>query len=340
MAACAELDLDRTYAESDQRIPLPSKAELEAILARMGKHDPRDELNCGACGYDTCREHAIAIYKGLAESEMCLPYSIDELKRTVKELNDSHHQLAQSHHDLEETQAALMHSEKLASMGQLAAGIAHELNNPLGVVLMYAHLLQEDETAPPDLRADLQLIAEEADRCKKIVAGLLHFARQNKVVRQPADLAALVEKALKATTVPDNVAVRVDRDGLGDPVAAIDGDQVLQILINFLSNACSAMEETGGTLTVTLTGDAEQVRLRVADTGCGIAEEHRDRIFDPFFTTKQIGVGTGLGLAVTYGIVKMHNGDIQVESNADPARGPTGAAFTVTLPRKGGAKPS
>ncbi|MFW5857020.1 MAG: ATP-binding protein, partial [Planctomycetota bacterium] len=340
MAAYAELDLDRTYAESDQRIPLPSKAELEAILARMGKHDPKDELNCGACGYDTCREHAIAVYKGLAESEMCLPYSIDELKRTVKELNDSHHQLAQSHHDLEETQAALMHSEKLASMGQLAAGIAHELNNPLGVVLMYAHLLQEDEAAPPDLRADLQLIAEEADRCKKIVAGLLHFARQNKVVRQPVDLAALVEKALKATTVPDSVAVRVDRAALGDPVAEIDGDQVLQILINFLSNACSAMEETGGTLTVTLSGDAERVRLCVADTGCGIAEEHRGRIFDPFFTTKQIGVGTGLGLAVTYGIVKMHNGDIQVESNADPARGPTGAAFTVTLPRKGGAKPS
>jgi C4-dicarboxylate-specific signal transduction histidine kinase len=325
MAKFADLDLRRSFVAHDQRIPVPSAAEVREILIRLGKEMPKDELNCGACGYDTCREHAIAIYKGLAESEMCLPYAIDELRRTVEEL-------ARSHDDLQSTQEALMHSEKLASMGQLAAGIAHELNNPLGVVLMYAHLLQDDTQAEPALREDLSLIASEADRCKKIVAGLLNFARQNKVVRQPVNLRELVERALRTCTVPAGVAVE-RRDEMADPTAEVDGDQVLQMLTNFISNACAAMED-GGTLTLGLDDDPERVILSVGDTGTGIAEENRQRIFDPFFTTKQIGAGTGLGLAVTYGIVKMHSGDIRVESNEDPACGPTGTTFTVTLPRR------
>ncbi|MCP4640916.1 MAG: 4Fe-4S dicluster domain-containing protein [bacterium] len=134
MTQFAELDLSREYTPDDQRIPAPSIAQLHEILARLGKHDPADELNCGACGYDTCQEHAIAIHKGLAENEMCMPHTIDQLRTTMRDL-------AVSNDQLQETREALVQSEKLASMGQLAAGIAHELNNPLGVVLMYAHLL-------------------------------------------------------------------------------------------------------------------------------------------------------------------------------------------------------
>jgi signal transduction histidine kinase len=109
---------------------------------------------------------------------------------------------------------------------------------------------------------------------------------------------------------------------------------MIQVLTNLISNAIAAMTD-GGSLTVRTTGDEETVLISVRDTGCGIPEENRKKIFEPFFTTKQIGKGTGLGLAVTYGIIKMHRGDIRVESNCDPASGPTGTTFTIELPRKG-----
>ncbi|MFW6061516.1 MAG: ATP-binding protein, partial [Planctomycetota bacterium] len=295
------------------------------ILARLGKFSPDDELNCGACGYDTCREHAVAMYKGLAEHEMCLPYTIDQLKRTLKELEVSNEQLASA-------QEALVQSEKLASMGQLAAGIAHEVNNPLGVVLMYAHLLLEEAGGDAKFGEDLKMIAEQADRCKTIVAGLLNFARQNKVSRQPTDVTELVQRSLRSLHSTDGIDIQVD-NRMDDPVAQLDGEQLTQVLTNLLSNAVAAMPG-GGTLTVRTEDDADSVRLIVQDTGTGISEENLSKIFEPFFTTKQIGKGTGLGLAVTYGVVKMHRGDIQVNSNADPAQGPTGTTFTVTLPRQ------
>jgi len=322
----AETDLTRRFSTDDQRIGDPSNDVLADIMERMGKFRPEDELNCGACGYETCHEHAVAIYKGLAESEMCLPYSIDELRRTVAELEVSNEQLAS-------TQSALMQSEKLASMGQLAAGIAHEVNNPLGIVLMYAHLLLEDCAPDNPVRDDLQMIAEQANRCKKIVAGLLHFARQNKLVREPTDLAKLIDRGLAAIATPANVRVDIHHD-VRDPQAEIDRDQILQVLTNLVTNAVDAMPE-GGTLTLRTADTDDAVRLEVADTGSGIREEDRARIFDPFFTTKQIGRGTGLGLAVTYGIIKMHSGTITVESSADPGQGPTGTTFRVELPRRG-----
>jgi signal transduction histidine kinase/Fe-S-cluster-containing hydrogenase component 2 len=325
LIALDDLDLTRTYSSADQRLAVPFEEEIRQIMARIGKFSPADELNCGACGYDTCRDHAIAIFKGLAETEMCLPYTIDQLRNTVGELADSHKELAN-------TQEALMQSEKLASMGQLAAGIAHEVNNPLGVVLMYAHLLLEEAPKDPAMRGDLQMIAEQADRCKKIVSGLLHFARQNKVILQEADLCDLVDRSLRAFTIPDDVRVEVIRD-VDDPLAEVDRDQIIQVLTNLISNALSAMDNNG-TLTVRIVGDADRVQLSVSDTGVGIPAENVSRIFDPFYTTKQIGKGTGLGLAVTYGVVKMHRGDITVESNADPDAGPTHTTFTVSLPRR------
>jgi signal transduction histidine kinase/ferredoxin len=326
MARFADLDLGREFAPNDQRIAVPLEEQLKDILARMGKLAPEDELNCGACGYDTCREHAVAIYKGLAENEMCLPHTIDQLKKTIQELAVSNDQLAS-------TQEALMQSEKLASMGQLAAGIAHEVNNPLGVVLMYAHLLKEAARRDSETYGDLEMIVEQADRCKKIVAGLLHFARQNKVLLQPCDVGDLIARSLRAATVPAGVVVNLDHrtDNL---VADVDRDQIIQVLTNLLSNACAAMPD-GGTLTVSTRDEGERLVVEVADTGIGIPKEHLGKIFEPFFTTKQIGMGTGLGLAVTYGIVKMHRGDITLRSNADPAAGPTGTTFTVALPRKG-----
>lgn len=323
MERFAGLDLSRGFSTNDKRMSAPPEEQLRAILAEMGKLGPQDELNCGACGYDTCREHAIAIYRGLAENKMCLPYTIEELNSTVRDLAVSNERLAK-------TQEALLQSEKLASMGQLAAGIAHELNNPLGVVLMYAHLLLEEVENQSRLGEDISLIAEQADRCKKIVSGLLHFARQNKVLLEPTNVNDLIEDSVRASVVPEGIEVRVENT-LADPIVEVDHDQIVQVLTNLISNACAAMPD-GGILTVAARDkSSEMFELSVADSGIGIPKDNLAKIFEPFFTTKEIGKGTGLGLAVTYGIVKMHCGDIQVTSNNDPAAGPTFAKFTVSL---------
>jgi two-component system NtrC family sensor kinase len=256
---------------------------------------------------------------------MCLPFSIEQLRSTVREL-------AHSNEELGTAQEALVRSEKLASMGQLAAGIAHEVNNPLGVVIMYAHFLMEQLGERPEYRDDLTMVVEQADRCKKIVAGLLDFARQNKVEHHSVHLAELVHKALRGVPPPVNVTIDV-QDDMDDPSVEVDPDQLTQVLINLVTNAYAAMPD-GGELRVMIHGDDDRFVLTVADTGMGIPPEHFSKVFEPFFTTKKAGEGTGLGLAVTYGIVKMHRGDIKVASNTDLAKGPTGTSFTVSLPRR------
>ena len=282
----------------------------------MGKFSADDELNCGACGYATCREHASAICEGLAESEMCLPYSIDQLQTAVKELENSREQLA-------DTQEALLQSEKMASMGQLAAGIAHEVNNPLGVVLMYAHLLLDECEANSKFREDLTMITEQADRCKKIVAGLLNFARQNKLVRHPADMRQLIDRAMRAIPLPDNVTLNFEHD-LDDPIAEVDRDQVVQVLTNLVTNALAAME-AGGALTLRTAGDEHSVQNQRHPTPARASNPRISRKYSSRFSPpSKWAKGPALGLAVTYGIVKMHSGDIRVQSNADPAKGPTG----------------
>ncbi|PIE53293.1 histidine kinase [Candidatus Fermentibacteria bacterium] len=322
---CKNLNLDRSFKPCDQRLITPSESEITRILERMGKFTTRDELNCGACGYSTCREHAVAIFKGLAESEMCLPYAIEQLKTTVDELAEKNDELAG-------TKVALKHAEKMASMGQLAAGIAHEVNNPLGVVLMYAHTLMDENPDNEELKEDLKTITVHADRCKKIVAGLLDFARQKKVTRSMTNVPDLIEKTVRVLKRPETIKLEFISDGM-DPMADVDEDQLAQVITNLAGNAIQAMGEKG-ILTIRTGGDANQIIIEVNDTGPGIPKENVKKIFEPFFTTKERGSGTGLGLAVTYGIVKMHRGQIKVESNADPEKGPTGTTFTVTLPRR------
>lgn len=322
---CDALDLTRTYVSSDQRIAAPSEDKIRGILARMGKHEPQDELNCCACGYDTCRAHATAIYKGLAESEMCLPYTIEQLRKAYQELTSSHDQLVSA-------REALRHSEKLASMGQLAAGIAHEVNNPLGTVLMMSHVLLEEAQAGDAGHEDLELIAREAGRCKKIVSGLLQFARKNKVEACTVNLRELIDRVVQTTIPTTNIEVKIEHAD-DDLTAEIDEAQITQVLTNLIANSIAATSN-GGALTIRTWSNEDEVSFAVADSGTGIPPENLKRIFEPFFTTKKVGQGTGLGLAVTYGIVKMHHGDIRVKSSSDPAAGPTGTTFTVSLPRK------
>ncbi|NLE10896.1 MAG: 4Fe-4S dicluster domain-containing protein [Actinobacteria bacterium] len=319
-----DLDLSRTYRSDEQTLGYAaSSEELEEILHRMGKYRPEDMLDCGACGYDTCLDHARAVYSGLADSEMCLPHTIEQLRSAYEELEVSHR-------SLEDAKEALERSGRLASMGQLAAGIAHEVNNPLGTLLLHADLLLE-ECEEEELRADLETIVDQGNRCKRIISGLLNFARQSRVLRQPTNVAELVEKTIRTAPVVENVCVKVD-NRLSDPIADIDPDQMIQVLTNLYTNAQQAMPE-GGDLTITLRDDPDTIFIEVTDTGVGIPAENMPKLFDPFFTTKQVGMGTGLGLAVSHGIVKMHKGQISARSNTDRYEGPTGTTFTVTLPR-------
>jgi len=321
------LDLSVRFRPEDKRqlIAPDDNEEVRQVLASMGKLTDKDHLNCGACGYDTCYDHAIAIIKGLAEEEMCLPYTIEKLHKSVQDL-------ALSNAKLTTMQNALKQSEKLAHMGQLSAGIAHELNNPLGVVIMYSNILL-DECKPEDpVREDLQLIVEQAARCKKIVAGLLNFARKNQVNHQFIDIRKLTENSVAGVVFPDNVKTVIE-DRTTSPDASIDSEQMMQVLTNLFRNAIDAMPG-GGTLKITLEDTPSDVIFIVSDTGSGIRDEDKPKIFEPFFTTKGLGKGTGLGLATTYGIVKMHKGQITVDTNNNPAKGPTGTTFRIILPRR------
>ena len=323
-----KLELNMSYTHDDQRFPNPpQKEEIRAVLKELGKMVPEDELNCGACGYDTCYEHAAAILKGIAETEMCLPYTIDKLHEYIRELDVSNKKLAT-------TQAALKQSEKLASMGQLAAGIAHEVNNPLGVIIMYSHILIDEIEPSHPIYKDLKLIVEQADRCKKIVGGLLNFARKSKVTLNEIPVNKLIKDGLKSFVLPRNVNLKV-KVGTMNPVIECDRDQMVQVFSNLFKNAIDAMPE-GGDLTINVTDHqgGNEVMFEVRDTGVGISRQNQEKMFEPFFTTKENGQGTGLGLPIIYGIVKMHRGNIRVESNNDPAMGPTGTCFWVSLPRK------
>lgn len=332
----------RSFHREDQRLPAPRGAELQAILERLGKSHAQDELDCGACGYESCREHAAAIHLGLAESEMCLPWVIERLRLSLGELTETSERLAA-------TRQALDNAEKLASMGQLSAGIAHEINNPLGVILLYGRsMLDELELAAQDApmsdgppqsgaarREDLEMIVEQAERCRRIVSGLLNFARRNRVNLQPVELGDLLRHSLKAIPLPSTVELHLELDQA--PVAELDADQMVQVLSNLAHNAIEAMPG-GGILTVAARREGGEACVVVRDTGTGIPATIRPRIFEPLFTTKQIGKGTGLGLAVTWGIVKMHRGRIEVDSQSDPGHGPTGTEFRVWLPLGGEGK--
>jgi signal transduction histidine kinase len=300
---------------------MPSEEQIREILAQTKKYTPKDELNCGACGYETCREYAIAIAKGLAEKEMCLPFLIDELRIAYENLSN--------------TQEQLRIAEKLASIGQLAAGVAHEINNPLGTILLYTSMLKKElEKYYNDDRykSDLDLIIEEANRCKNIVSNLLNFARQGKLNLREFDIKKTLSQILNQFTI--NPAYKqidfiLNTD---DKICLViaDEDQLKQVFINIIKNSCDAMIESDKKiLTINLQCSNNEAVIEFSDTGKGIPKENQNKIFTPFFTTKSIGKGTGLGLAISYGIIKMHKGNIRFESEEGK-----GTKFIVTLPRK------
>ncbi len=320
----SDVDFSTHFENMDRRASVPERKEIDIILKNMGKSSAEDYLNCGACGYATCEEHAIAIFQGLAEIDMCLPETIKKLHSTIEELHTTNGKLAN-------TQQQLNKSEKLAHMGQLSAGIAHELNNPLGVITMYSNLLKEEIPADSQLFKDLELIAEQANRCKVIVGGLLNFARKNQVKLTETDINEFVKHSLSSVIIPNNITTSFSSE-IDDTLMMIDAEQMMQVLTNVEKNAIEAMPD-GGELKLIVKGNDKEIEINISDTGTGVEKENMDKLFTPFFTTKEIGKGTGLGLPIVYGIVKMHKGKIDVISNVDKSQGPTGTTFKITLPK-------
>ena len=322
MAEAADIDLARSFVADTRRLPMPSEDQIDEQLRRMGKTGPKDELNCGACGYRSCREHAIDVLRGLAESEMCLPYTVDQLESTLGQLEESNRRFR-------DAQQQLIQNEKMAAMGQLAAGVAHEVNNPLGTVLLYSHMILESLEGKDPNREDLSIIVRETERCRRIVADLLDFARQNKLVLSNVDLESFLRDTIEPSVrAPENAAVRFDFETAPIPEIAVDADQVRQVVLNVVQNALEAMERRGR-IVVRLyrSPDGDRAVMEFVDDGPGIPENALPRIFTPFFTTKPIGKGTGLGLAIAYGIVKLHRGDIAAR-NGDAG----GATLRVEIP--------
>ncbi len=231
---------------------------------------------------------------------------------------------------LRETQAQLIQSDKMASLGQLAAGVAHELNNPLTGILFYSNLILEslDEESP--IREDLGYVVEDVYRCKDIVKNLLAYSRETSPSRTIVQINSLVEQSLGLIRDQSLFArVRVVKE-MSDEMMLVntDQDQLCQVIINLILNAVAAMKQEG-TLTFRTYRDkkAGKVSLEVIDTGCGISSENLPKVFDPFFTTKEPGKGTGLGLSTSYGIVKEHGGDIRIKNTS-----PEGTTFLLELP--------
>jgi PAS domain S-box-containing protein len=225
-------------------------------------------------------------------------------------------------------QKDMMQYDKMASIGRLAAGVAHEINNPLTTILTSAMLIQEDTDAEDPNYQELQIIADEALRCRKIVSSLLDFARQSEPVKEKNDLNDVVTESVVLTRKQaafNDVAVE-EKLAKDPPFINMDKDQIEQALINLILNAIEATAP-GGKVTVgtRFVPGAESVELTISDSGKGISEEDMGKIFDPFFTTRESG--TGLGLAITHGIIEQHGGMIEVDSKVGQ-----GTRFTIKMP--------
>jgi signal transduction histidine kinase len=253
-----------------------------------------------------------------------------EAARLYEEAIQRNKELAETNERLRTTQLQLIQSEKLAAIGQLTAGIVHDVKNPLTVIKGVAELLLYEDQLNSEIKSELSLIRESALKANTIVSDLLKFSRQSKPEMGEQDMRETIEAALRLTAYPIRKAhVQVIKElPEHSVVMTYDAQQIEQVLVNIISNAVQAMPG-GGTLRVNLSQMDGMVVIAIQDTGTGISPEHLTRIFDPFFTTKPEGEGTGLGLSVSYGIVSNHSGRIEVDSEVGK-----GSTFRVYLPMR------
>jgi PAS domain S-box-containing protein len=238
--------------------------------------------------------------------------------------------MQQIEEDLEQTHQMLMQSEKMAGLGRLAAGVAHEINNPMSGIMLYANLVQEELGLDHPLTSDLQTIINEAERCKVIVADLLEFSHQTTYEMEQVDLNDVIRKTLtilQHQPLFQNIDLTLE---LNPELPPIYGNAIRlnQVVMNIIINGVQAMEGNGKMrITSRTRANRDISEITIQDSGPGIDHEHLEKIFDPFFTTKATGEGTGLGLSVSYAIVKEHKGSIRVTSTPE-----AGTTFTLRFP--------
>ncbi len=261
--------------------------------------------------------------------------AVSDCRVSNRKLIMANRNLEKANTELQKQQEQIVHSEKMAAMGQLAAGVAHEINNPLGSILTYIKLSlkkidrsSSEAINMPQLRTYLATIEKELNRCKKITKGLLDCARIRDPELSEVEVYDVIKNAFALTTAQmsrQGVSLIKRIDVKGQKII-VDPYQLQQVFINIILNALHAMPG-GGTLEVIALAGAEFMSISFNDTGCGIPENSLSKIFTPFFTTKKVGEGTGLGLSVAYGIIKNHNGEIKIDS----VQG-RGTTVTILLP--------
>jgi signal transduction histidine kinase/CheY-like chemotaxis protein len=298
-------------------VPLKAKDEVIGVLAVNNKVFSRPFTE-----NDVHLLSALADYATIAIVNAQL---YEETKRWSEELE---RKVEARTRELRAAQEQLLQSEKLASIGQLAAGVAHEINNPMGVILGFAQGILKTLPQDDSLRRPLTTMEKESLRCKRIVQNLLDFAHYSEPTPHLTNINELLDASCELVEHQislQNVKLFKDYDPALPSIMA-DLHQLQQVFINVMLNAYQAMPD-GGSLRLTTRTVGSELQVTLADTGSGILPENVQRIFDPFFTTKEVGEGTGLGLSVSYGIIKAHGGDIEVESQVGK-----GTTFVIKLP--------
>ncbi len=248
-----------------------------------------------------------------------LDEAFNEMARSLKEHNDQ----------LQKLYEHVAKTEKLTALGEMAAGVAHEINNPLGGILLYGNLVLEDIHPDSPVRENVQKIIYQANRCKEIVQGLLDFSRAPTREMDAVQINQIIDISLKL--VKDQAmfhGIEIE-EKLGHNLPAVWGDKSMleEVFLNLFVNAADAMNGKGKLKIITEINDSDSIRILISDTGKGINKEHISHIFEPFFTIKEPGRGTGLGLSIVYGIIQKHNGSIDVESELDK-----GTTFIILFP--------
>ena len=271
---------------------------------------------------------AVEVAKGGYGTEVDLKKSNDEIGLLADSFNEMSRKMAADIDQLQRLNEQLIRAEKLAAMGTLAAGVAHEVNNPLASISSLVQMMRVQEGHSPETREKLSMISDQIQRITQVTKDMTDFARARPAAKTDVDINEIVLKALRLASFDEafeDIEIESSLDRRLVPVFG-DEDQLEQVFLNLFLNARDAMP-AGGTLSVKTCENSEGISVEIADSGTGIAETDRQSIFDPFFSTKAAGRGTGLGLAVCYGIVTAHGGRIEVARNL-----PAGTKFSVILP--------